>query len=163
MPHSSLKNFQDRNVQIGLACDHGGFELKEELKTFLKSLGAEPIDLGTLNEESVDYPDFGVLVAEKVSRGELEKGILICGTGIGMSIVANKFPRVRAALANDLYSSRCSRAHNDANILIIGGRIVGKELAKEIVKVWLETPFAGGRHKRRLEKIEALEKKNFKN
>ena len=148
-------------MQIGVACDHGGFELKEELKPFLKSLGAEPMDMGTFSEESVDYPDFGVLLAEKVSRGELEKGILICGTGIGMSMVANKFPRVRAALANDLYSSRCSREHNDANILIIGGRIVGKELAKEIVKVWLETPFAGGRHKRRLEKIEALEKKNF--
>src|SRR5512139_4090702 len=150
-------------MKIGLACDHGGFELKEELKAFLKSLGIEPIDLGTFNENSVDYPDFGVLLAEKVSRGELEKGILICGTGIGMSIVANKFPRVRAALVNDLYSSRCSREHNDANILIIGGRIVGKELAKEIVKVWLETPFAGGRHKKRLEKIEALEKERFKN
>ena len=150
-------------MQIGLACDHGGFELKEELKAFLKSLGIEPIDMGTFNEDSVDYPDFGVLVAEKVSRGELEKGILICGTGIGMSMVANKFPRIRAALANDLYSSRCSREHNDANILIIGGRIVGKELAKEIVKVWLETPFAGGRHRRRLEKIEALEREKFKN
>lgn len=150
-------------MQIGLACDHGGFELKEELKAFLKSLGIEPIDMGTFNEDSVDYPDFGVLVAEKVSRGELEKGILICGTGIGMSMVANKFPRIRAALANDLYSSRCSREHNDANILIIGGRIVGMELAKEIVRVWLETPFAGGRHKRRLEKIEALEKEKFKN
>jgi len=149
-------------MQIGLACDHGGFELKEELKAFLKSLGFKPIDMGTFNEESVDYPDFGVLVAEKVSRGDLEKGILVCGTGIGMSIVANKFPGTRAALANDLYSSRCSREHNDANILIIGGRIVGKELAKEIVKVWLETPFAGGRHKRRLEKIEALEKEKFK-
>ena len=149
-------------MQIGLACDHGGFELKEELKVFLKSLGVEPIDMGTFNEDSVDYPDFGVLVAEKVSRGELERGILICGTGIGMSIVANKFPRIRAALANDLYSSRCSREHNDANILIIGGRIVGKELAKEIVKVWLETPFAGGRHQRRLEKIEVLEKGKFK-
>jgi ribose 5-phosphate isomerase B len=163
MPRLSLKNLKDRNMQIGLACDHGGFELKEELKAFLKSLGIEPIDMGTFNEDSVDYPDFGVLVAEKVSRGELEKGILICGTGIGMSMVANKFPRIRAALANDLYSSRCSREHNDANILIIGGRIVGKELAKEIVRVWLETPFAEGRHKRRLEKIEALEKEKFKN
>jgi ribose 5-phosphate isomerase B len=149
-------------MQIGVACDHGGFELKEALKAFLKSLGIEPIDMGTSNEDSVDYPDFGVLVAEKVSQGELEKGILICGTGIGMSMVANKFPRIRAALANDLYSSRLSREHNDANILIIGGRIVGKELAKEIVKVWLETPFAEGRHKRRLEKIEALEKEKFK-
>jgi ribose 5-phosphate isomerase B len=149
-------------MQIGLACDHGGFELKEELRAFLKSLGVKLIDMGTFNEDSVDYPDLGALVAEKVSRGELERGILICGTGIGMSMVANKFPRIRAALANDLYSSRCSREHNDANILIIGGRIVGKELAKEIVKVWLETPFAGGRHKRRLEKIEALEKEKFK-
>jgi len=149
-------------MQIGLACDHAGFELKEELKTFLKSLGVKAIDMGTFNEDSVDYPDFGVLVAEKVSQGELEKGILICGTGIGMSMVANKFPRIRAAVANDLYSSRCSREHNDANILIVGGRIVGKELAKEIVKVWLETPFAGGKHKRRIEKIEALEKEKFK-
>jgi len=145
-----------------LACDHGGFELKEEIKNFLKSLGVEPIDMGTFDENSVDYPDFGVLVAEKVSRGELERGILICGTGIGMSIVANKFPRIRAALVNDLYSAKFSRAHTDANLLVMGGRIVGKELAKEIVKVWLETPFAGGRHKRRLEKIEALEREKFK-
>jgi len=149
-------------MKIGLACDHGGFELKEELKAFLKSRGVEPIDMGTFNKDSVDYPDFGILIAEKISRGELEKGILICGTGIGMSIVANKFPGVRAALVNDLYSSRFSREHTDANILVIGGRIVGKDLAKEIVKVWLDTPFAGGRHKRRLEKIEALEKEKFK-
>jgi ribose 5-phosphate isomerase B len=149
-------------MQIGLACDHGGFELKEELKAFLKSIGVEPIDMGTFNEDSVDYPDFGVLVAEKISKGELEKGILICGTGIGMSIVANKFRGVRASLANDLYSSRFSREHTDANILVIGGRIVGKDLAKEILRVWLETPFAGGRHKRRLEKIEAIEKEKFK-
>jgi ribose 5-phosphate isomerase B len=148
-------------MQIGLACDHGGFELKEELKAFLKSIGFEPVDLGTFAEDSVDYPDFGILAAEKVSQGELERGILICGTGIGMSIVANKFPRVRAALVNELYSARCSREHNDSNVLVIGGRVVGKELAKEIVRVWLETPFAGGRHQRRLEKIEALERKHF--
>jgi ribose 5-phosphate isomerase B len=149
-------------MQIGLACDHGGFELKEELKAFLKSLGAEPIDMGTFTRDSVDYPDFGIPVAEKISRGELEKGILICGTGIGMSIVANKFRGVRAALVNDLYSSRFSREHTDANILVIGGRIVGKDLAKEIARIWLQTPFAGGRHKRRLEKIEALEREKFK-
>jgi ribose 5-phosphate isomerase B len=149
-------------MQLGLACDHGGFELKEELKVFLKSVGAEPVDLGTFSEDSVDYPDFGILLATKISRGELEKGILVCGTGIGMSIVANKFPGVRAALVNDLYSSRFSREHTDANILVIGGGIVGRDLAKEIVKVWLETPFAGGRHKRRLEKIEALEREKFK-
>lgn len=149
-------------MRIGVACDHGGFELKEELKAFLKSTGVEPIDMGSFNEESVDYPDFGVLVAEKVSRGELERGILICGTGIGMSIVANKFPGVRAALANDLYSARCSREHNDANILVIGGRMIGREVAREIVKVWLSTPFAGGRHQRRIDKIKALEKQHMK-
>ena len=149
-------------MQIGLACDHGGFEIKQELKDFLKGMGVEPVDMGTFNEDSVDYPDFGVLVAERVSKGDLEKGILICGTGIGMSIVANKFPGVRAALVNDLYSSRLSREHNDANVLVIGGRIVGRDLAKEIVKVWLDTPFSGGRHQRRLDKIKALEKAKFK-
>lgn len=149
-------------MQIGLACDHGGVELKEEVKPFLKSMGFEPIDLGTFNKDSVDYPDYAILVAERISKGEMERGILICGTGIGMSMVANKFPGVRAALVNDLYSSRFSREHTDANILVMGGRIVGRELAKEIIKVWLNTAFAGGRHKRRLEKIEALEKKNFK-
>jgi ribose 5-phosphate isomerase B len=149
-------------MQIGLACDHGGFELKEELKAFLTSVGVEPVDMGSFNEESVDYPDYGVLVAEKVSRGELERGILICGTGIGMSIVANKFPGVRAALANDLYSARCSREHNDANVLVIGGRIIGRGMALEIVKVWLNTSFAGGRHQRRIDKIKALEKQKMK-
>jgi len=149
-------------MQIGMACDHGGFELKEELKRHLQSLGHEPLDLGTFNEDSVDYPDYGVLVAEKISKGEMEKGILICGTGIGMSIVANKFRGVRAALANDLFSARFCREHTDANILVIGGRIVGRELAKEIVRVWVETPFIGGRHQRRLEKIKALEKEKFK-
>ncbi|MCJ7642476.1 MAG: ribose 5-phosphate isomerase B [Desulfobacterales bacterium] len=149
-------------MDIGLACDHGGFELKEELMAFLKSSGLEAIDFGSFDETSVDYPDFGILLAQKVSKGELERGILICGTGIGMSIVANKFPGVRAALVNDLYSARCSREHNDSNILVIGGRVVGKELAKEIARVWLNTSFSGGRHKRRLEKIEVLEKEKFK-
>lgn len=149
-------------MQIGIASDHGGFELKEEIKGYLRTIGIEPIDMGTFSEDSVDYPDYGMLVAKKVSNGELEKGILICGTGIGMSIVANKFRGVRAALANDLYSARFSREHTDANILVIGGRIVGKDLAKEIVKTWLNTSFTEGRHRRRLEKIEALEKENFK-
>ena len=149
-------------MQIGLASDHGGFELKEAVKAFLKSIGVEPIDLGTFSEDSVDYPEFAAQVAEKVSTGRFERGILICGTGIGMSIAANKFRGIRAALVNDLYSSRFSREHTDANILVMGGRVVGKDVAKEIVRIWLETPFAGGRHQRRLEKIEALEKKNFK-
>ncbi len=149
-------------MQVGLASDHGGFGLKEDLRALLKSMGVDSVDLGSFDETSVDYPDFGIQVAEKISRGELERGILICGTGIGMSVVANKFPGVRAALANELYSARCSREHNDANILVLGGRVVGPGLAREIVKIWLETPFSGGRHQRRLEKITALEKKNFK-
>jgi len=149
-------------MKIAIASDHGGFELKEVLKTFLTTLSVEVVDLGTPNEESVDYPDFGVPVSERVSKGEVERGILVCGTGIGMSVVANKFPRVRAALVHDLFSARFSREHNDANILVLGGRIVGKDLAKEIVRVWLNTPFAGGRHQKRLDKIAALEKRNFK-
>ena len=149
-------------MKIGLACDHGGFGLKEEIKTFLKSISLDSIDVGSFDETSVDYPDYGIQIAERVSKGELTRGILICGTGIGMSIVANKFPGVRAALANDLYSARCSREHNDANILVLGGRVVGPGVAIEIVKVWLETPFAGGRHQRRIDKILALEKKNFR-
>jgi ribose 5-phosphate isomerase B len=149
-------------MKIAIASDHGGFELKEVLKTFLTTLSVEVVDLGTPNEESVDYPDFGVPVSERVSTGEVERGILVCGTGIGMSVVANKFPRVRAALVHDLFSARFSREHNDANILVLGGRIVGKDLAKEIVRVWLNTPFAGGRHQKRLDKIAALEKRNFK-
>ena len=146
-------------MRIGIACDHGGFGLKEDVKAFLKSAGIDPIDFGSFDETSVDYPDFGIQVAEKVSKGELERGILICGTGIGMSIVANRFSGVRAALANELYSARCSREHNDSNVLVLGGRVIGVGLAREIVRVWLETPFAGGRHQKRLDKIAALEKK----
>ncbi len=149
-------------MQIGIACDHGGFALKEELKSFLQTLGHEPVDLGTFDETSVDYPDYGMVLAERVSKGDLKQGILLCGTGIGMSIVANKFKGVRAALTNDLYSARYCREHTDANIIVIGGRIVGKDLAKEIVRTWLESSFAGGRHQRRLEKIASLEEKNFR-
>ena len=149
-------------MRTGIACDHGGFGLKEEIKAYLKSVCVDSIDFGSFDETSVDYPDFGIQVAEKVSTGELDRGILICGTGIGMSIVANRFPGVRAALANELYSARCSREHNDANILVLGGRVIGPGLAREIVKVWLETPFSGGRHQRRIDKINALGKKNAK-
>jgi ribose 5-phosphate isomerase B len=149
-------------MKIAIASDHGGFELKEVLKAFLASLSVEVTDLGTTGEASVDYPDFGIQVSERVSKGEVERGVLICGSGIGMSVVANKFPRVRAALVHDLFSARLSREHNDANILVLGGRLVGKDLAKEIVRVWLETPFTGGRHQKRLDKITALEKEKFK-
>lgn len=144
--------------KIAIASDHGGIELKEDIKTFLKERGFDVIDMGTNGSESVDYPDYGVPLAEKVSKAELEKGILICGTGIGMSIVANKFPNVRAALASDVYSARMAKEHNDANILVIGGRVAGKGLAREMVKTWLEAKFEGGRHQKRLDKIKEIEK-----
>ncbi len=144
-----------------MACDHGGFRLKEDLMGFLKDLGHDVEDLGCFDEGSVDYPDLGQAVAQKVSTGEAERGILICGTGIGMSIVANKFPRVRAALVCHVYAARMAKEHNDANILIMGGRIVGPGLAREMVQTWMEAEFQGGRHQRRLEKIEALERRNF--
>jgi RpiB/LacA/LacB family sugar-phosphate isomerase len=144
-----------------MACDHGGFSLKEDLKTYLIDQGHDVEDLGCFDEGSVDYPDLGQIVAQKVSTGEAERGILICGTGIGMSIVANKFPRVRAALVNHVYAARMAKEHNNANILVMGGRIVGPGLAREMVKQWLEAEFQGGRHLKRLEKIEAIERRNF--
>ena len=144
--------------KIAIASDHAGLELKEDIKTFLKEKGVAILDMGTNGSESVDYPDYGIPVAEKVSRGELNKGILICGTGIGMSIVANKFSNVRAALVNDVYSATMAKEHNDANILVIGGRIAGKGLAREMVKVWMEAKFEGGRHQKRLDKIKEIEK-----
>lgn len=145
------------NVIIG--CDHAGLELKREIVTLLGELGFTVADAGTDSSTSVDYPDFGDKVSGAVSAGEAERGVLICGTGIGMSIVANKFPGVRAALCNDLFTARMSRLHNDANVLVIGGRIVGKDLAKEIVRTWFATPFEGGRHGRRLEKIRQIEER----
>jgi len=143
---------------IAIASDHGGFELKEDLKVFLEELDCQVNDLGTFNDGSVDYPDYGLDLSRRVASGEFEKGVLLCGTGIGMSIVANKVPGIRAALVSDVYSARMSAEHNDANILVIGGRVTGKGLAREMVKVWLEASFAGGRHQKRLEKIAELEK-----
>ncbi len=146
-------------MTIAIGSDHAGVELKEEIISLLKALNIEFVDFGTNTSESVDYPDFGEKVSEAVSSGKIEKGILICGTGIGMSIVANKFPGIRASLCNELFTAKMSRMHNDANILVIGGRIVGKDLAKEIVKTWLGTPFEGNRHSRRLEKIAKIEER----
>jgi len=143
-------------MKIALGSDHAGFELKEDLRAFLAEMKIEALDLGTYSEDSVDYPDVAVKVAEKVARGEVERGLLICGTGIGMSIVANRFPGVRAALCHDLYTARVSREHNNANILAMGGRVTGKGLAREMLKVFLETEFQGGRHERRVNKIAAL-------
>ncbi len=148
-------------MSIAIACDHGGYQLKEALKKVLEDMKEDIVDLGTDSENSVDYPDFGILVGEKVSRGDVEKGVLICGTGIGMSIVANKFPGVRAALVGTVYSAQMSKEHNNANILILGGRVTGPEEAVEIVKAWLTSVYEGGRHQRRLDKITALETKNF--
>jgi|UniRef100_A0A7C4EL38 ribose 5-phosphate isomerase B len=146
-------------MKIAIGADHAGFELKEFLSHFVKEMGHEVIDMGTGSNSSVDYPDYAEAVSQAVSEGKVDRGILICGTGIGMSIVANKFRNVRAALCNELYSAKMSRLHNDANVLAIGGRIVGKDLAKEIVNVWINTPFEGGRHCRRIEKIHLIERK----
>ncbi|NCO67233.1 MAG: ribose 5-phosphate isomerase B [Nitrospirae bacterium CG_4_10_14_0_8_um_filter_41_23] len=144
-------------MTIAIGCDHAGFELKKEIISLLDDLHIECIDYGTEGPQSVDYPDFGEKVSEAVSSGKLDKGILICGTGIGMSIVANKFPNVRASLCNELFTAKMSRLHNDANILVLGGRIVGKDLAKEIVRIWVSTNFEGERHCARLKKITLIE------
>lgn len=149
-------------MQIAIGSDHAGLELKNEVIAILKELGHEHIDFGTDSPASVDYPDFGEKVSSAVSSGRAEKGVLICGTGIGMSMVANKFRGVRASLCNELFSARMSRLHNDANVLVMGGRLIGKDLAKEIVKIWFSTPFEGGRHCNRLDKINAIETKNMK-
>ncbi|MBW7957024.1 MAG: ribose 5-phosphate isomerase B [Deltaproteobacteria bacterium] len=146
--------------RIAIASDHAGRELKEDLKEFMASLGVEVDDMGVNDDKSVDYPDYGIPLAERVSKGEVPKGVLVCGTGIGMSILANKFSNVRAALVNDVYTARMAKEHNDANILVIGGRIAGKGLAREMLKTWLETAFEGGRHQKRLDKIREVEKKN---
>jgi len=144
-------------MTIAIGCDHAGVDLKKDILSLLHDLRIECIDYGTNSSESVDYPDFGEKVSEAVSSGKIERGILICGTGIGMSIVANKFSGVRASLCNELFTAKMSRLHNDANILVIGGRIVGKDLAKEIVRTWVSTPFEGERHRRRLDKITHIE------
>ncbi len=144
-------------MKIAIASDHAGRELKEEIVTFLKEKGIDVIDFGVDNPESVDYPDYGIKVARAVSKGDVEKGILSCGTGIGMSIVANKFPNVRAALCHDMFTARMSRMHNDANVLVLGGRTLERDVALLMVEAWLKTGFEGGRHQRRLDKIKDLE------
>ncbi len=142
---------------IALGSDHGGLALKETVKKLLAERGITVDDCGTDNGDSVDYPDFGIKVARKVSEGTTELGILVCGTGIGMSIVANKFPRVRAALVTDTFMARMAKEHNNANILVLGGRVLNDDQAREIVTTWLDASFEGGRHQWRLDKIAALE------
>ena len=143
---------------IVIASDHAGRELKEDLKELLLELGREFFDMGPDDDKSVDYPDYGIPLAKKISEGDFELGILICGTGVGMSILANKFKGVRAALVNEVFTAKMAKEHNNANILVIGGRVTGKGLAREIVKAWLTSEFEGGRHQRRLDKIDEIEK-----
>ncbi|PLX98951.1 MAG: ribose 5-phosphate isomerase B [Desulfuromonas sp.] len=140
-----------------IASDHGGLDLKNAVSTYLQELGICVSDLGTINDDSVDYPDYGIKVARAVSIGEADNGILICGTGIGMSIVANKFPGIRAALITDEFTARMSKEHNNANIIVMGGRVLSAEQARKLVQTWLEAEYEGGRHQRRLDKIAALE------
>jgi len=142
-----------------IGSDHAGFALKESVKGFLSSAGFRVFDAGTHCDESVDYPDYGVLAAGRVSSGEFEKGILVCGSGVGMAIVANKFPGIRAALCLDEETARLARQHNDSNILVLAGRKTEAAAAERIIKTWLETPFEGGRHQKRLDKIRELEQK----
>jgi len=140
-------------LKIIISSDHAGFDLKEALKESFDGM----VDVGTYSENSVDYPDFAARVARAISSGEFERGILICGSGVGMSIVANKFPGVRAALCTDTETARMSRMHNDANILVLAGRRTDVETAAAIVRVWSNTEFEGGRHERRLDKIRNIE------
>jgi len=140
-------------TKIIIGSDHAGFPLKETVKTYVAELGYAVTDAGTNGTANVDYPDFGAAVARKVSAGEFDRGILVCGSGVGMSIVANKFPGVRAALCLDEETARMSRLHNDANILVLAGRRTDEDAAKSIARIWLNTEFEGGRHQRRLDKI----------
>ena len=146
-------------MKIAIASDHAGLDLKEKIAKLLQELRHDVADFGVHNRDSVDYPDYGVPVAEAVSEGKVDRGILICGTGVGMSIVANKFPRVRAALCYDSFTAKISRLHNDANILVLGERVLEDKKAIEMVNLWLSTAFDGGRHERRLKKIEEIEKR----
>jgi ribose 5-phosphate isomerase B len=143
---------------VALGADHAGFPLKEDLKTWLIARGYDVVDLGTQSAESVDYPDFAVGVGSAITTGKADRGVLVCGTGIGMAMAANKVPGVRAAACIDAFSARMSREHNDANILALGARITARDAAIEILEIWLGAEFAGGRHARRVEKILALDR-----
>jgi ribose 5-phosphate isomerase B len=142
---------------IAFGCDHGGLELKQALFEHLRSKGLTVHDFGAHGPESVDYPDYAKEVSRSVSVGEAERGVLVCTSGIGMSIIANKFPNVRAALVHDIEGARSSREHNDANILVLGGAKTDALLARQIIETWLATPFSGGRHQRRVDKIRQIE------
>ena len=143
---------------VGLGADHAGFPLKEDLKAWLITRGYDVVDFGTQSADAVDYPDYAVAVGSAVTAGKADCGVLVCGTGIGMAIAANKLPGIRAAACSDAYTARMSREHNDANILALGARITGRDAAIEILETWLAATFAGGRHARRVDKIVALDR-----
>ena len=145
---------------IALACDHSALEMKKEIKSLLDEMGETYRDFGTDTAESCDYPVFGARAAKAVASGECEKGIVICGTGIGISLAANKVKGIRCALCSEPYSAELTSRHNDANMLALGARVIGPELAKMIVKTFLSTPFEGGRHQRRIDLIHAIEEGN---
>ena len=149
----------DGKKVVAIASDHAGFKLKEEMKKFISELGYSILDLGTNSESQVDYPDFAYAVSYAVLSGKAWRGVMIDGTGVASSIVANKVPGIRAACCHNEFTARISREHNDANILTLGARVIGSELAKEIVRVFLETNFGGGRHLQRLNKIFEIEQK----
>ena len=149
-------------MTVALGCDHAGWELKERLKAWLIQTGHQVLDFGTHSPDSVDYPDYALQVADSVANGKAERGVLVCGTGIGMAMAANKVPGVRAAFCPDPFTARLSRGHNDANVLTLGGRLTGREMAIEILGIWLATPFEGGRHSRRIAKIREAEERYLK-
>ncbi|UTR12214.1 ribose 5-phosphate isomerase B [Evansella sp. LMS18] len=147
-------------MKVVIGADHGGYILKEEITSLLEEMGIEYEDMGCNCEDSVDYPDYGLPVAEKVARGEADRGIVICGTGIGMSITANKVKGIRCALVHDMFTAKATREHNDTNVLAMGARVIGPGLAREIAKIWLSTEFEGGRHAKRIGKIAEYEQKD---
>jgi ribose 5-phosphate isomerase B len=148
-------------MNIAIGADHAGYRLKAELLDFIRSLGHEVEDFGAHGPESVDYPDFASAVCNKIISGEADRGILICGTGIGMSIAANKMPGIRCALVHDVFSAKATREHNDTNVIAIGERVIGPGLAQEILGTWLSTEFSNGeRHKNRIGKVRALEEQH---
>jgi len=144
-------------MKVAIASDHGGVNIREEIKSLMDEMGITYEDFGCECSTSVDYPDYAVPVAEKVANGEFDRGILICGTGIGMSIAANKVKGIRCALVHDLFSAKATREHNDSNVLSMGERVIGPGLAREIAKVWLTTEFLAGRHENRINKIKEYE------
>lgn len=151
------RNLEVMNMKVAVASDHGGINIRKEIISLLEEMNMEYVDLGCECDTSVDYPDYAVPVAKMVAGGEADRGILICGTGIGMSISANKVNGIRCALVHDIFSAKATREHNDSNVLAMGERVIGPGLARSIVETWLTTPFQGGRHETRINKIAVLE------